>query len=106
MVDVVDPRRLTHLQRAYKVFENMASQVLSARALAALMTIEVSTAYDYIKRLKEAKCIEVKGGTGKIPGYGLIAGATMPAGDTRGRKKKPPLVIVEDIDDNDDMVMS
>lgn len=99
----LDPRRLTHLQRAFKIFENMAPQILSGRALAALMTINVSTAYDYIKRLKRAHCIEVKGGSGKIPEYGLSAGAVMPAGDTRGRKKK---VVAAPIDhQDDDLVM-
>jgi hypothetical protein len=80
--------RLTHLQRAYKVFEQMAPQLLSGRALAALMMINVSTAYDYVDRLKKAGCIEVQGGSGKIPEYGLVAGARMPAGDTRGRKPR------------------
>lgn len=92
----IDPRRLTHLQRAYKIFERMAPQLLSGRALAALMTVRVSTAYDYIKRLKGANCIEPKGGSGKIPTYGLKDGAAMPAGDARGRKKKHHSVVVDD----------
>lgn len=84
----MDGARHTHLQRAYKVFEQMAPQLLSGRALAALMMINVSTAYDYIDRLKKARCIEVQGGTGKVPEYGLVKGAQMPAGDTRGRKPR------------------
>lgn len=83
--------RLTHLQRAYKIFENMAPQLLSGRALAALMSIQVATAYDYIDRLKKAKCINAQGGSGKVPEYGLVAGAAMPAGDSRGRKPRPCL---------------
>jgi hypothetical protein len=84
----MDGARHTHLQRAYKVFEQMAPQLLSGRGLAALMMINVSTAYDYIDRLKKAGCIEVKGGTGKVPEYGLAKDAKMPAGDTRGRKPR------------------
>lgn len=87
--------RLMHLQRAYKVFENMTPQLLSGRALAALMTIQVATAYNYIQRLRRAKCIEVKGGTGKVPMYGLAEGATMPAGDSRGRKPRKPRRFLE-----------
>ena len=80
-------QRLTHLQRAYKVFERMPGQYLSGRALAALMQCEVPTAYNYIKRLKDAKCIEVKGGTGRVPTYGLVEGAKMPPDDARGGKR-------------------
>lgn len=83
----LDPR-LTHLQRAFQVFERLNPQVLTARQLAALMCTWPSAAYKYVERLKRAKCIEAKGGNGKIPSYGLAAGATMPAGDCRGRKKK------------------
>lgn len=81
-------QRLTHLQRAYKVFEQMQPQLISGRGLAALMMISVGTAYDYVDRLKKLGCIEVKGGTGKVPEYGLRENATMPAGDRRGRKPK------------------
>jgi biotin operon repressor len=88
--------RLTHLQRAYKVFEQMQPQLLSGRTLAALMTISVKTAYNYIDRLKKGNCIEAKGGSGKVPQYALKEGATMPAGDTRGRKAKPRRVLEPD----------
>jgi hypothetical protein len=81
-------KRLTHLQRAYKVFERMQPQLFSARSLAAVMAIDVTTAYNYIKRLKALHCIEQQGGSGKIPLYGLRAGATMPADDSRGRKPR------------------
>jgi biotin operon repressor len=80
--------RLTHIQRAYKIFDQMQPQLISGRGLAALMMISVSTAYDYIDRLKKLGCIEVKGGSGKVPEYGLVKDATMPAGDRRGRKPK------------------
>jgi hypothetical protein len=82
--------RYTHLQRAFKVFERMR-QPLSARALAALMQVHVEAAYDYVKRLKESGCIEECGGTGKVPAYTIKPGASMPAGDRRGRK--PRLVL-------------
>lgn len=79
---------LTHLQRAFKIFERSHPQMLTARQLAALMSTWPSAAYHYVKRLKTAKCIEVKGGDGKVPLYGLVEGAVMPAGDSRGRKKR------------------
>jgi hypothetical protein len=80
-------RKLTHLQRAYRVFERMR-QPISARTLAALMSIEIGAAYNYVKRLKEAGCIEGSGGTHKAPLYALVENAQMPAGDTRGRKPR------------------
>lgn len=84
--------RLTHLQRAFRVFQRMR-QPLSARGLAALMQVHVGVAYCYVKRLKECGCIEESGGTGKVPQYALKPGATLPAGDRRGRK--PRLMVLE-----------
>jgi hypothetical protein len=81
-------RRHTHLQRAYKIFESMNPQLLSARQLAALMCTWPNIAYKYIERLKRANCIQEKGGSGKVPLYGLAENAAMPAGDSRGRKRK------------------
>jgi hypothetical protein len=81
-------RKHTHLQRAYRIFERMQPQLISARTLAALMITEIPSAYNYIKRLKALGCIEQKGGTGRVPLYGLVNNATMPAGDTRGRKRR------------------
>jgi hypothetical protein len=96
--------RLTHLQRAYKVFEQMGAQLLSARALAALMMIPVPTAYDYIDRLKKARCIQEKGRNGKVPVYGLAADAKMPAGDSRGRKPKPRRALEPDFGFGDEPI--
>jgi hypothetical protein len=79
---------LTHLQRAYKIFEQMNPQLLTARQLAALMCTWPNIAYKYVERLKRLNCIEAKGGSGKVPLYGLAANARMPAGDSRGRKPK------------------
>jgi hypothetical protein len=78
---------LTHLQRAFRVFERMRGHLLSGRGLAALMQCEVPAAYHYIKRLKAAKIIERQGGSGKVPLYGLRDGATMPPGDARGGRR-------------------
>jgi hypothetical protein len=80
--------RRTHLQRAYRVFERVKPQLLSARALAAVMSIEVPVAYNYIKRLKALGCIRQQGGNARTPLYGLAEGATMPADDARGRKPR------------------
>lgn len=78
----------THLQRAFQVFQRMHPQPIGARTLAALMSIEVSVAYNYIKRLKAAKCIEERGGSGKIPAYGIKDGAERPADDSRGGARR------------------
>jgi hypothetical protein len=92
-----EKRHYTHLQRAYRVFERMGAQLLGARTLAALMQVEIETAYNYIKRLRAAGCIAVRGGTGKVPLYGLVVNdqgeviAKMPPDDGRGR---PPRAIV------------
>jgi hypothetical protein len=89
-----EDRRLTHLQRAFKVFVRMSPEPISARTLAALMSIEIGAAYNYVKRLKAVKCIAEAGGSGKVPLYGVCEGATMPADDSRGRKRRPVLSAV------------
>jgi hypothetical protein len=83
-----EDRKLTHLQRAYKVFVRMKPQPISARTLAALMCIEIGTAYNYVKRLKAAGCILECADSRKAPVYELVANAAMPAGDRRGRKRR------------------
>jgi hypothetical protein len=75
---------LTHLQRAFKVFESMHLRHLSAGDLAVLLACDLAAAYDYIKRLKESGCIERKGVFRRAPTYGLVNGAEMPPDDRRG----------------------
>lgn len=85
----------THLERAFRVFEEVAPAPLSARGLAALLRVWPETAYNYIARLKRLKKIEIVPGSGRFPSYRLTVGATAPAPDQRGgrRASRPPTAI-------------
>jgi hypothetical protein len=79
----------THLQRAFKVFQKMHPQPGGPRDLADWLAVEIASAYDYVKRLKELGCIERTGGTDARPLYGLtreaLEGTASPPADGRGR---------------------
>ena len=82
-----DARPRTHLERAFRVFVKMRPQTLTARALAMLMGVEVSCAYNYIARLKRAGCICIAGGDGRFPEYAVVDLASTPPPDRRGRRR-------------------
>lgn len=96
MVDAAEqlarPRPPTHLQRAYRAFEEVHPTPLSARGLAALLRTWPETAYNYIARLKRLRKIEIVPGSGRFPSYRLVQGATPPNADQRGgrRASRPP----------------
>lgn len=80
--------RLTHLQRAFQVVERTHPQPIAAADLATLMATDLGCAYEYIRRLKVAGCIESIGRMGRRPVYGLTNGATMPPDDGRGGARR------------------
>lgn len=75
---------LTRLQRAFRIFQSMSPNPMTASYLAALMLIDVGCAYDYIRRLKKLGRIMPFSRDGRQPNYVLIPGATMPPDDGRG----------------------
>lgn len=68
----------THLERAFKVFQSLHPQPLSARDLAVRMFVDPSVAYNYVKRLRDEGCITAVPGSGKSPLYKLVEGAVPP----------------------------
>lgn len=87
-------RPATYLQRSFKAFVDAAPSPVSARGLAAMLRVEVGSAYNYIKRLKRMKKIEQIGGGSRSPTYKLVDGATRPPDDARGRKPSRPATAV------------
>jgi hypothetical protein len=86
----LDPRPLTHLQRAYREFQRIHPDPLSPRALAALLRTEITAAYDYVKRLKAHNVIRVVLNCNpRFPEYELVPGTSGPPNDTRGRRRNP-----------------
>lgn len=75
---------LTHLQRAFKVFEAMNPNPLSSSHLATIMVTTPGCAVLYIRRLREAGCVKRIGGSTRYPLYGLAESAVMPPDDRRG----------------------
>lgn len=88
--DDLDPRPLTHLQRAYREFLRVHPDPLSPRSLAALMRTEITAAYDYVKRLKVHNVIRpILHCNPRFPQYELVPGTAGPPDDSRGRKRNP-----------------
>ena len=80
----------TYLQRAYREFLRVHPDPLSPRSLAALMRIEIESAYAYVKRLKALNVIRpVLHCNPRFPEYELVPGTAGPAADARGRKRNP-----------------
>lgn len=81
----------TYLQRAFEAFASIAPMPLTARGLAAMLRCEIDGTYNYVVRLKRMGKIEIApGGTARAPAYRLVAGATPPPDDARGRKPSRP----------------
>jgi hypothetical protein len=82
----------THLHRAFNVFAKMHPQPGAARDLSAWLSIEIKSAYDLVRRLKDLALIERAGGTEACPLYGLtqaaIEGTVQPPPDARGRPRR------------------
>lgn len=88
MFDTLKPT--THLQRAYQEFLRVKPDPLSPRSLAALMRIEIDSAYAYVKRLKALGVIrQIANCNPRFPEYELVPGTAGPPADARGRKRNP-----------------
>lgn len=80
----------TYLQRAYQEFLRVHPDPLSPRSLAALMRIEIESAYAYVKRLKAHQVIRpILHCNPRFPEYELVPGTAGPPPDSRGRKRNP-----------------
>ena len=81
-------RSLTHLQRAFKVFEALRPSPLSVAHLAEVMATTHKCAKRYVERLKAHGCIECYAPRTRYPMYSLVAGAQMPPDDRRGGARR------------------
>lgn len=87
MADEARAHALTHLHRAYREFLRLAPDPLTPRDLAALMRIEVSSAYKYVARLKAHGVIRPTLHCSPArPTYELVPGTAGPPEDRRGKR--------------------
>ena len=97
MAEETGDRPLTHLHRAYREFLRMKPDPLTPRSLAALMRIEIDSAYDYVARLKSCGVIRpTLHCNPKRPEYELVPGTAGPPADRRGKRNpkasRPPTI--------------